>query len=136
MAVGWSPTSGWESYEAWERWYLREWGRIDPPPPQQPSVPLLGVYRVFSAPEGIQTGVEVATVDPAAVAAAEREVRWRAWAYLRRHQERLAVIPCLWCTCGSTSRTVLVVGRPWGTARWPRRPRRRGGRWVNWSRRR
>jgi hypothetical protein len=93
MSEGWSPTSGWESFEAWKRWYLREWGRVDPPPPQRPSVPLLGAYRVFSAPESIQTEVEVAAVDPAAAAAAEREVRRRARAFLRKHQEHLARDP-------------------------------------------
>jgi hypothetical protein len=90
MFEGWPPPSGWESYEAWKRWYLREWGRVDPPPPQRPSVPLLGVYRVFSTPEGIQTEVEVAAVDPAAAAAAEREVRRRARALLVERQERIA----------------------------------------------
>lgn len=93
MIEGWSPTSGWESYEAWKRWYLREWGRVDPPPPQRPSVQLFGAYRVFSAPEGIQTEVEVTAADPAVVAAAEREVRWRARAFLRRHQARIAQYP-------------------------------------------
>jgi hypothetical protein len=87
MIEGWSPAGGWESYEAWKRWFLREWGRVDPPPPQRPSVRLFGVYRVFSTPEGIQTEVEVATADPAAVAAAEREVRWRARAHLVKLQE-------------------------------------------------
>ena len=89
MTSGWSPTSGWESFEAWKRWFLREWGRVDPPPPQRPSVPLLGVYRVFSAPEGIQTEVEVAAVEPAAAAAAEREVRRRARAFLLKQQKHL-----------------------------------------------
>lgn len=92
-SLGWSPASGLESYEAWKRWYLREWGRVDPSPPQRPSVRLFGAYRVFSAPEGIQTEVEVTTVDPAAVAAAERKVRRRARAFLRRHRERLARNP-------------------------------------------
>jgi hypothetical protein len=54
---------------------------------------LFGAYRVFSAPEGIQTEVEVATADPAAVAAAEREVRWRARAHLVKLQEYLARDP-------------------------------------------
>jgi hypothetical protein len=90
MIEGWSQAHGWESYEAWKRCYLREWGRVDPPPPQRPSVPLLGVYRVFSAPEGIQTEVEVAAVEPAAAAAAEREVRRRARAFLVKLQERRA----------------------------------------------
>jgi hypothetical protein len=89
MTEGWSPSSGWESFQAWKRCYLREWGRVDPPPPQRPSVRLFGVYRVFSAPEGIQTEVEVAGVDPAAVAAAEREVRWRARAFLLKLQRHL-----------------------------------------------
>jgi hypothetical protein len=80
---------GWRSFEAWKRWYLKEWGRVDPPPPQRPSVWLFGVYRVFSAPERVQTEVEVAGVDPAAVAAAEREVRWRARAFLVKQQEHL-----------------------------------------------
>ncbi len=93
MIEGWSPAGGWESYEAWKRWFLREWGRVDPPPPQRPSVRLFGVYRVFSTPEGIQTEVEVATADPAAVAAAEREVRWRARAHLVKLQEYLARDP-------------------------------------------
>jgi hypothetical protein len=90
MTSGWSPTSGWESYEAWKRWYLREWGRVDEPRQYRPSVPLLGLYRVLSAPEGIQTGVEVAAVEPAAAAAAEREVRRRARAFFVRLQERIA----------------------------------------------
>jgi hypothetical protein len=85
--------SGWESYEAWKRWYLREWGRMDPPPPQRPSVRLFGVYRLFSAPEGIQTEVEVAAVEPAAVAAAEREIRRRARACLVKLQESIARYP-------------------------------------------
>jgi hypothetical protein len=54
---------------------------------------LFGVYRVFSAPEGIQTEVEVAGVEPAAVAAAEREVRWRARAFLAKQQARIAQYP-------------------------------------------
>jgi hypothetical protein len=87
MTEGWSPTSGWESYEAWKRWYLRHWGRVDSPRPYRPSVPLLGLYRVLSAPEGIQAEVEVAAVDPAA---AEREVRRRARAFFVRLQERIA----------------------------------------------
>jgi hypothetical protein len=58
MTSGWSPTSGWESYEPWKLWYLRESGRVDPPP-QRPSVRLFVAYRVFSAPEGIRTEVEV-----------------------------------------------------------------------------
>jgi hypothetical protein len=90
MTSGWSPTSGWESYEAWKRWYLREWGRVDEPRRYRPSVPLLGLYRVLSAPEGIQTEVEVAAVEPAAAAAAEREVRRRARAFFVRLQERIA----------------------------------------------
>jgi hypothetical protein len=57
MAVGWSQSGGWESYEAWKRWFLQETGRVNPPPPHRPSVRLFGVYRVFSAPEGIQTEV-------------------------------------------------------------------------------
>lgn len=89
MTLGWSRSGGWDSFEAWKRWYLQEWGRVDPPPPQRPSVRLLGVYRVFSAPEGIQTEVEVAAVEPAAVAAAEREVRWRARAFLAKLQQHL-----------------------------------------------
>jgi hypothetical protein len=93
MIEGWSPAGGWESYQAWKRWFLRETGRVDPPPPQRPSVRLFGVYRVFSTPEGIQTEVEVATVDPAAVAAAEREVRWRARAHLVKLREYLARDP-------------------------------------------
>jgi hypothetical protein len=93
VAVGWSRAGGWESFEAWKRWFLQDVGRVDPPPPQRPSVRLFGVYRVLSAPEGSQTQVEVAGVDPAAVAAAEQEVRWRARAFLRRHQEHLARDP-------------------------------------------
>jgi hypothetical protein len=86
MTERWSRSGGWESFQAWKRWYLREWGRVDPPPPQRPSVRLFGAYRVFSAPEGIQTEVEVTGVDPAAMAAAKREVRWRAQAFLRKLQ--------------------------------------------------
>ena len=48
---------------------------------------------MFSTPEGIQTEVEVTTVDPAAVAAAEREVRRRARAFLRKNQVHLARNP-------------------------------------------
>jgi hypothetical protein len=90
MALGWSRSGGWESFGAWKRWYLQEWGRVDPPPPQRPSVRLFGAYRVFSAPEGVQTEVEVATAEPAAVAAAEREVRWRARAFLVKLQKHIA----------------------------------------------
>jgi hypothetical protein len=86
MTEGWSRSGGWESFQAWKRWCLREWGRVDPPPPQRPSVRLFGAYRMFSAPEGIQTEVEVTGVDPAAMAAAKREVRWRAQAFLRKLQ--------------------------------------------------
>jgi hypothetical protein len=89
MTLGWSRAGGWESFEAWKHWFLQEWGRVDPPPPQRPSVRLLGVYRVFSTPEGVQTEVEVAGVEPAAVAAAEREVRRRARAYLAKLQRHL-----------------------------------------------
>jgi hypothetical protein len=87
MTEGWSRSGGWESFEAWKRWFLREWGWVHPP--QRPSVRLFGVYRVFSAPEGVQTEVEVTGVDPAAVAAAEREVCWRAGAYLLKLQRHL-----------------------------------------------
>jgi hypothetical protein len=90
MFEGWSPSSGWESYEAWKRWYLREWGRVDTPRQYRPSAPLLGLYRVLSAPEGVQTEVEVAAVEPAAAAAAEREVRRRARAFFVKLQERIA----------------------------------------------
>src|SRR5919197_5079054 len=93
MTSGWSPTSGWESYEAWKRWYLREWGRVDEPRRYRPSVPLLGLYRALSAPEGIQTEVEVAAVEPAAAAAAEREVRWQARAFLAKQQRHIAGNP-------------------------------------------
>jgi hypothetical protein len=90
MTSGWSSTSGWGSYEAWKRWYLREWGRVDEPLQYRPSVPMLGLYRVLSTPEGIQTDVEVAAVEPAAAAAAEREVRRRARAFFVKLQERIA----------------------------------------------
>jgi hypothetical protein len=90
MIEGWSRAGGWESFEAWKRWFLQNDGRVDPPPPHRPSVRLFGVYRVFSAPEGIQTEVEVAGVEPAAVAAAEREVRWRARAFLAKQQKYLS----------------------------------------------
>lgn len=93
MAVGWSRSGGWESFEAWKRWFLQNDGRVDPPPPHRPSVRLFGVYRVFSAPEGIQTEVEVTGVEPAAVAAAERGVRWRARAFLAKQQERIVQYP-------------------------------------------
>jgi hypothetical protein len=93
MTLGPSRFPGWSSFEAWKRRYRQETGRVDPPPPQRPSVRLFGVYRVFSTPEGIQTEVEVATVDPAAVAAAEREVRWRARAHLVKLREYLARDP-------------------------------------------
>jgi hypothetical protein len=93
MALGWSRSGGWHSYEAWKRWYRQEWGRVEPPPPQRPSVRLSGVYRVFSAPEGVQTEVEVAAVEPAAAAAAEREVRWRARVFLVKLQERIGRYP-------------------------------------------
>jgi hypothetical protein len=90
VTSGWSPTSGWESFEAWKRWYLRVWGRVDEPRQYRPSVPLLGLYRVLSTPEGVQTGVEVAAVEAAVAAAAEREVRRRARAFFVRLQERIA----------------------------------------------
>ena len=93
MAVGWSRSGGWESFEAWKRWFLQDVGRVDPPPPQRPSVRVFGVYRVFSASEGVQTEVEVAGVEPAAVAAAEREARWRARAFLVKEQQRIARHP-------------------------------------------
>jgi hypothetical protein len=73
MTEGWSRSGGWESFEAWKRWFLREWGRVEEPRQYRPSVPLLGLYRVLSAPEGIQTEVEVATADPAAVACGVRK---------------------------------------------------------------
>jgi hypothetical protein len=115
MAVGWSRSGGWESFEAWKRWFLREWGRVDPPPPQRPSVPLLGVYRVFSAPEGVQTEVEVAAVEPAAVAAAEREVRWRARAFLAKQQRHIAGHPDQY----RYPAVVLQVSFEAGPKRWP-----------------
>jgi hypothetical protein len=90
MTEGWSQAQGWESYEAWKRWYLREWGRVEEPRRYRPSVPLLGLYRVLSAPEGVHTEVEVAAVEPAAAAVAEREVRRRARAFFVRLQERIA----------------------------------------------
>lgn len=111
MAVGWSRAGGWESFEAWKRWFVQDVGRVDPPPPQRPSVRLFGVYRVLSAPEGIQTQVEVAGVEPAAVAAAEREVRWRARVFLRRHQEHLARHP--------NPVVCLQVSFQAGAGRWP-----------------
>jgi hypothetical protein len=61
--------------EAWKRWYLQEYGRVDPSPAQRPSLGLYGCPGVFSAPEDLQTEVEVAAVEPAAAAAAERNVR-------------------------------------------------------------
>jgi hypothetical protein len=115
MIEGWSQAHGWESFEAWKRWYLREWGRVDPPPPQRPSVPLLGVYRVFSAPEGVQTEVEVAAVEPAAAAAAEREVRWRARAFLVKQQARIAQYPDHY----RGAVVVLQVNFEAGPNRWP-----------------
>jgi hypothetical protein len=121
MIEGWSPSSGWESFEGWKRWFLQETGRVDPPPPRRPSVPLFGVYRVFSAPEGIQTEVEVAGVEPAAVAAAEREVRWRARAFLAKQQERIAQYPDHY----REAVVFVQVGFEAGP-----------GRWVSWSRRR
>ena len=93
MALGWSRSGGWESYEAWKRWFRHEWGRVGPPPPQQPSVRLFGAYRVFSAPDGIQTEVEVAAVEPAAAAAAEREVRRRTRVLLAKQQDHIARDP-------------------------------------------
>jgi len=115
MTEGWSPAGGWESYEAWKRWFLREWGRVDPPPPQRPSVRLLGVYRVFSGPEGVQTEVEVAAVEPAAVAAAEWEVRRRARAFFVKLQERIAQYPD---HHGGTG-VVLQINFEAGPGRWP-----------------
>jgi hypothetical protein len=64
-----------------------------PPPPHRPSVQLFGVYRVFSAPDGVQTEAEVAAVDPAAAASAEREVRRRAQVFLLKERERIARNP-------------------------------------------
>jgi hypothetical protein len=72
---------------------------------------LFGVYRVFSAPEGVQTEVEVAGVEPAAVAAAEREVRWRARAFLVKLQEHLARDP--------NPVVFLQVSFEAGPGRWP-----------------
>jgi hypothetical protein len=54
---------------------------------------LFGVYRVFSAPDGVQTEAEVAAVDPAAAASAEREVRRRAQVFLLKERERIARNP-------------------------------------------
>jgi hypothetical protein len=90
MSEGWSPAGGWESFEAWKRWWLREWGQVEEPRQYRPSVPLLGLYRVLSAPEGVKTEVVVAAVESAAVAAAEREVRRRARAFFVKLQERIA----------------------------------------------
>src|SRR5919199_1369230 len=90
MTKGWSRSGGWESYEAWRRWYLRVWGRVDEPRQYRPSVPLLGLYRVLCAPEGVQTEVVVAAVDPTAAAAAEREIRRRARGFFVKLQERIA----------------------------------------------
>jgi hypothetical protein len=90
MTEGWSRSGGWESYEAWRRWYLRVWGRVDEPRQYRPSVPLLGLYRVLCAPEGVQAEVVVAAIEPAAAVAAEREVRRRAREFFLKLQERIA----------------------------------------------
>jgi hypothetical protein len=101
-------------YEAWKRWFLQDVGRVDPPP-QRPSVRLLGVYRVFSAPEGIQTEVEVARVDRAAVAAAEREVLRRARTFLVKEQARIARHPDHY----PRAHSVIQVSLEAGPGRWP-----------------
>ncbi len=90
MTEGWSRAGSWESFEAWKRWSLREWGRVEEPRQYRPSVPLLGLYRVLSAPEGVQTEVEVAAIEPATAAAAEQEVRRRTRAFFVKLQERIA----------------------------------------------
>jgi hypothetical protein len=115
MALASSRFPGWSSYDAWKRWYRQETGRVDPPPPQRPSVRLFGVYRVFAAPEGIQTEVEIAAVEPAAVAAAEREVRWRARAFLRKLQEGVARHPDHY----PGPMVVMQVSFEAGPGRWP-----------------
>jgi hypothetical protein len=136
MALGWSRSHGWRSYDAWKRWYRQEWGRVDPSPPQSPSRKLDGVYRVFSAPEGVQAEVEVAAVEPGTTAASEREVRQRVRLFLAELQERIAGDPDpgagpRW-SCRSAWR--LVVGRSCRGVRSPRRRQRRDGRCVSLSR--
>jgi hypothetical protein len=64
-----------EFFEAWKRWYLQEYGRVDPSPASAALARAVWVSWLFSAPEDVQTEVEVAAVEPAAAAAAERNVR-------------------------------------------------------------
>lgn len=88
MATGWSRSDGWRSYEDWKRWYLQEWGRLRPPPPQSPSRKLDGAYRLFSTPDGVQSEVELAAVEPQA-ALSEATVREQAQQYLLRLNDQL-----------------------------------------------
>ncbi len=113
MALGWSRSHGWRSYDAWKRWYRQEWGRVDPPPPQSPSRKLAGVYRVFSASEGVQAEVEVAAVEPGTTAASEREVRQRVRLFLVELQEHIAGDPDHW------SGTAVVMQVSLEAAGWP-----------------
>ena len=136
MALGWSRSHGWRSYDAWKRWYRQEWGRVDPPPPQSPSRKLAGVYRVFSASEGVQAEVEVAAVEPGTTAASEREVRQRvrlSWWSCRNTSPAIPTTGAgpRW-SCRSAWR--LLVGRCCRGVRSPRRRQRRDGRWVSLSR--
>jgi hypothetical protein len=48
MALRWSQSGGWRSYDAWKRWYRQQLGRVHPPPLQRPSVRLYGVYGMNS----------------------------------------------------------------------------------------
>jgi hypothetical protein len=133
MALGWSRSHGWRSYDAWKCWYRQEWGRVDPPPPQSPSRKLAGVYRVFSAAEGVQAEVEVAAVEPGQPP--------------RVGGRFASECGCSWWSCRNASPAIpttgagprwscrsawrLVVGRCCRGVRSPRRRQRRDGRWVS-----
>jgi hypothetical protein len=96
MAAGWSRSEGWRSYEDWKRWYRQAWGRLQPPPPQSPSSRLDGVYRLFSAPDGVQTEVELAAIEPGQAAMSEPTLRQQDRLYLLQLQDHIARDPDRW----------------------------------------